>query len=123
MQIDIETLLEQSSQAHKRELENQNKNIDRLEQRVASDIQRLEKQVSDTNTTMASEFTRIYDKLEDQGHYIKDLINEIRMQQHDADHQHDLQIRELQIRTGLLGGGAGAAITILIQLLPSIHNF
>lgn len=58
-----------------------------------------------------SDITTMKDTLTD----LQDVLRALRDQVTDTDHEHDLSIRSLEIRTGLISGGAGSIVTLILN--------
>lgn len=106
------------------ELELLQDNIDRLESRLSKDIERNESSIQDVLKLyrrdvcdMRKEVGRIKNDISKLNLNFSNMIHESDSDRKDVDHQHDIEIRQLQWQMGAIGAGSGFLTSILTFIL------
>jgi len=123
-----------------REVETLQKTMIRLERRIERDIDRIDTDIRQYGVTTREDINLLRDEVaamrdhmsslelnvSELNNTLSTMISDAESRRKDADHEHALQIRELQLKSGVIGGGAGGLIATclpqIIELVQQIIN-
>jgi len=121
-----------------REIETLQGALARLEHRVEINISRLDSDIRQNGTITREDISMLRDDLNGIRDHVSTIestigalnntlttmINDAETRRRESDHAHELQLKELQIKIGLIGGIAGtifaSVVTVLVDYIRSL---